>query len=113
MISTSPVQTLETSLPNWKRMGIGLIEIGHGMGLNASSPKNGIAAQTDEEYMRAAGEVLTEIQIRDVLHSGHCTTGGSAARCRLWGLVYQGRINADQIPLTEPYIREAKDLGLT
>ena len=39
-----------------ERAGIEYIEIGHGQGLNASSPKNGIARCTDEEYLVAAEE---------------------------------------------------------
>lgn len=39
------------------RIGIEYIEIGHGQGLNASSPEYGVALQTDEEYMKAAREV--------------------------------------------------------
>ena len=41
-----------------ERAGIDLIEIGHGQGLNASSPKNGVAKCTDEQYMVAAEEHL-------------------------------------------------------
>jgi len=35
-------------------LGIGLIEVGHGLGLNASGPRYGEAAATDEAYLRAA-----------------------------------------------------------
>ena len=108
--SCSDVRNISSKL---EEMGIGLIEIGHGMGLNASSPKNGVAAQTDEEYMLAAGEVLTRskfgmfcipgiARLEDLQLASDC--GASFVRVG---------VNADQIPLTEPYIREAKDLGLT
>jgi 4-hydroxy-2-oxovalerate aldolase len=36
--------------------GIQMIEVGHGMGLGASSVRNGVAFETDEEYMSAAAE---------------------------------------------------------
>lgn len=36
------------------KLGFQYIEIGHGKGLNASSLTNGLAMQTDEEYMNAA-----------------------------------------------------------
>ena len=36
------------------KLGFKYIEIGHGKGLNASSLKNGLSMQTDEEYMQAA-----------------------------------------------------------
>lgn len=40
-----------------QKIGLEYIEIGHGQGLNASSPEHGIALQTDEEYMKAARSV--------------------------------------------------------
>lgn len=39
------------------KIGIEYIEIGHGLGLHASSLEHGYALQTDEEYMNAAREV--------------------------------------------------------
>ena len=39
-----------------EKAGIEYIEIGHGQGLNASSPKNGVARCTDLEYLVAAEE---------------------------------------------------------
>ena len=41
-----------------QKIGIEYIEIGHGQGLNASSPEYGIALQSDEEYIEAAQSVL-------------------------------------------------------
>ena len=41
-----------------ERVGIGLIEIGHGIGLGASDAGQGKAAETDEAYMRAAADTL-------------------------------------------------------
>jgi len=38
--------------------GFELIEIGHGLGLNASNAGEGVAASTDEEYLKAASSVL-------------------------------------------------------
>ena len=39
------------------KIGIEYIEIGHGMGLNASSLEHGFSLQTDMEYMKAAKQV--------------------------------------------------------
>lgn len=41
-----------------ERAGIEYIEIGHGQGLNASSPQHGVAKCTDEQYLVAAQEHL-------------------------------------------------------
>ena len=108
--SCSHVRSISSKL---EEMGIGLIEIGHGMGLNASSPKNGIAAQTDEEYMRAAGEVLTKSKFGMFCIPGIARLEDLQLAADCGASFIRVGINADQIPLTEPYIREAKDLGLT
>src|SRR3954449_7382193 len=39
--------------------GFECIEIGHGLGLGASTPSIGIAAETDEAYLEAAASTLT------------------------------------------------------
>ena len=41
-----------------EKLNIDYIEIGHGMGLNASSPQNGISLHTDIEYMEVAKDNL-------------------------------------------------------
>lgn len=43
--------------------GIRYIEIGHGMGIGASSPENGIALHSDEEYLSSAEN--------DLIHAGY------------------------------------------
>ena len=46
-----------------EKIGIEYIEIGHGQGLNASSPEHGIALQSDEEYMKAARKVAGKAKL--------------------------------------------------
>lgn len=41
-----------------EKAGFDLIEIGHGVGLHASESGKGLAAETDEAYLKAAAEVL-------------------------------------------------------
>ena len=41
-----------------EKLGIKYIEIGHGMGLNASSPQNGLALHSDVEYLSTAKRTL-------------------------------------------------------
>ena len=38
--------------------GLEMIEVGHGVGLNASNAGKGVAAETDEQYMKAAASAL-------------------------------------------------------
>lgn len=45
------------------RLGIKYIEIGHGLGLNASSAEHGYALHSDEEYIIAAKEVSGDSKI--------------------------------------------------
>lgn len=46
-----------------QKIGIEYIEIGHGQGLNASSPEHGIALQSDEEYMKVARKVADKAKL--------------------------------------------------
>ena len=43
-----------------EKAGIKLIEVGHGVGLNASNVGHGRATQTDEEYMEAAAGAVKD-----------------------------------------------------
>lgn len=95
------------------KLGFQYIEIGHGKGLNASSPENGIALQTDVEYMKAAmtyGAIKAKI--------GFFCIPGIARIEDLEILKDNGmsfvRIgaNADEIESTKEYILQAKRLGL-
>lgn len=42
-----------------EQSGLKMIEIGHGLGLGASSPRYGVAFEADEVYLEAAAETLT------------------------------------------------------
>lgn len=46
-----------------ERSGIDLIEVGHGLGIGASSPKNGIAFESDLEYISSARSVVSSAKI--------------------------------------------------
>lgn len=92
--------------------GVSYVEIGHGMGLNASSYKNGLALCTDEEYLAAAQQSYKKAK-----YGMFCIPG--VARLEDLNMLKQYgasfvRIgcNIDQIQKTEPYVRRAKELGL-
>ena len=95
--------------------GIKYIEIGHGQGLNASSPQHGIASCTDEEYLSAAQENLTNIKY------GMFCIPGIAKLKDLDILKKHGasfvRIGTNtmlsDVKNAQPYIEYAKQLGLT
>jgi len=91
--------------------GVKLIEIGHGVGLNGS-PKYGIAAATDEEYMKAAGSVL-----KKSMFGMFCIPGIArledidlAAKYKM-GFLRVGT-NVTEVEQAEPFIKKAKKLGM-
>ncbi|HKM41421.1 MAG TPA: 4-hydroxy-2-oxovalerate aldolase [Methanocorpusculum sp.] len=108
--TSSDVRTISSKL---EEMGIELIEIGHGMGLHASSPKNGVCAQTDEEYLQVASETLSRSKFGMFCIPGIARLEDLQLASDYGASFVRVGINADQVPLTEPYIREAEDLGLT
>lgn len=92
--------------------GFKYIEIGHGVGLNATNRGYGDAAQTDEEYMIAAESVLKKAK-----YGMFCIPGIArledidlAAKHHM-GFIRVGT-NATEVPNSEPYIKRAKDHGM-
>lgn len=95
-----------------ERAGIPYIEIGHGMGLHASCPENGVALHSDEEYLAAAQAVL-----KKACYGMFCIPGVArledidmAAGYGI-GFIRVGT-NVTEVELSEPYIRRAKQRGL-
>lgn len=92
--------------------GFEYIEIGHGLGLNASNSGHGVAAQTDEEYMAAAEEVL-----RKTKYGMFCIPGIARledldlAKKHDMGFVRVGT-DVDKTDESEQFIRKAKSLGM-
>ena len=58
------------------KLGFSYIEIGHGKGLGASSPENGLSMETDIEYMNAANKVRRDSKLGFFCIGRHCR------RCR-------------------------------
>jgi len=92
--------------------GVEWIEIGHGLGLNASAAGKGAAAASDEAYLRAAQETLRHAMW------GMFFIPGIGRREDLDLAASHGmrfvRIgaNAPDIAQTEPFVRQALALGL-
>ncbi len=106
--SCTDVKNISTRLEN---LGFEFIEIGHGMGLNASSEKNGISLHSDEEYMLAANSVLTTSKFGNFCIPGIAKLDHLKQARDCGASFVRIGINADEIPKTEPFIREAKKLG--
>ncbi len=89
------------------KIGIGLIEIGHGVGINAGTGK-GAAAATDVEYVRAAKSVAKNSKI------GMFCIPGIATKDTLLACIDAGLdfvrigVNVDQINQSEEFIKIAR-----
>lgn len=58
--SLADVRSISSALED---AGVDYIELGHGVGLNGSSPEQGLAPHSDTEYIEAAKEVTTKAKI--------------------------------------------------
>ena len=93
------------------KLGIPFVEIGHGLGIGASSERYGVALHTDEEYLQAAKESIQKAKI------GMFCIPGTAKLEQLERLCDAGldfvRVgtNVDAVEASEPYIRLAKKKG--
>lgn len=92
--------------------GFDLIEVGHGVGLNASNCGKGVAAATDREYMQAAASTLKRAQWGMFFIPGigrHEDLELAAS----YGMDFV-RIgtNATEVEQSEEYVEHAKRLGM-
>lgn len=93
------------------KIGIGLIEIGHGVGIGAS-PSKGVAAATDVEYVKAAKSAIKNSKIGMFCIPGIATKDGLAA-CIDAGLDFvRIGVNVDQIDQSEEFIKFARKKGI-
>jgi 4-hydroxy 2-oxovalerate aldolase len=92
--------------------GISWIEFGHGLGLNASASGKGRAAATDEEYLEAASSALKTScwGMFFIPGIGRAEDLRLAARYKM-SFVRIGT-NITEIEQAEPFIKQAKDLGM-
>lgn len=95
-----------------EKAGFEFIEIGHGVGLNAANCGKGEAAETDEEYLKAAAEVLKKAKF-----GMFCIPG--IARLKDIDMAYEygmGFIrigtNVTEMEKAEKYIERAKKYGM-
>lgn len=95
-----------------EKAGVTMIEVGHGLGLGASSVKHGVALETDEDYLRAAAGALTKARF------GAFFIPGIGSKDDLSAATLQGmhfvRIGYEvtEIDIARPYVDHAKALGL-
>lgn len=93
--------------------GIKLIEIGHGMGLNASSANNGLAACTDAEYLAEAQKSYKKCKYGTFCIPGIAQIEDLNLLKEYGASFVRIGTNIDKIKTSQPYIEKAKKLGLT
>jgi 4-hydroxy 2-oxovalerate aldolase len=95
-----------------EKCNIPYIEIGHGLGIGASSSKYGYALSTDEEYL-----LIVQKSLKKSKFGMFCIPGIAEIKdldlIKKYGASFV-RIgtNIDKVKESEPFIKHAKDLGL-
>ena len=93
-------------------VGFRWIEIGHGLGLNASRAGKGLAAATDEQYMDAAAQVLQRAKWGMFFIPGIGREEDLRAAAGYGMSFVRVGTNVTEVAQAEPYIALAKELGL-
>ena len=96
-----------------EELGFEYIEIGHGMGLNASSPQNGVALHTDAEYLRMAQETLKKAKYGMFCIPGIARLDDINLARDMGASFIRVGTNIIEVDNSKPYIERAKKLGLT
>jgi len=94
-----------------QNLGFKYIEVGHGLGLNASSSK-GKAAETDEIYLKTAQEVLTKAKYGMFFIPGIGRIKDLDLAAKYGMKFVRIGTNVNQAKQAEEYIKYAKDLGM-
>jgi len=92
--------------------GFRLIEIGHGLGFNASNSGKGKAAATDEEYLDAASKVLKKAKFGMFFIPGVGRKENLDLAANYGMSFVRVGTNVPQANEAEEYIKYAKDLGM-
>jgi 4-hydroxy-2-oxovalerate aldolase len=93
-------------------VGIRWIEVGHGLGLNASRSGKGLAAATDEEYLEAAAQALKSAKWGMFFIPGIGREEDIRLAARYGMAFLRIGTNVTDTAQAEPYIVLAKELGL-
>lgn len=95
-----------------EKLGIKYVEIGHGQGLGASSPRNGIALQTDDEYLDAARDSLFESQYGMFCIPGVASIDDVEKACDKGVGFLRIGTNVTEVETSEKFVKIAKNRGI-
>lgn len=91
---------------------IDYIELGHGMGLDASTSENGLAICNDDEYLSVAKRCIPKSKYGMFCIPKYAKVE-SLKKLKKYGASFvRVGTNVSEVESSEPYIREAKKLGL-
>lgn len=95
-----------------EKAGVTMIEVGHGLGLGASSVTNGVALETDEDYLGAAAAALTHARFGAFFIPGLGSKEDLAKAANLGMYFVRIGYEVTEIDVARPYVDFAKELGL-
>ena len=95
-----------------ERLGFEYVEIGHGMGLGASSPKNGIALHSDEEYLQTAQKSLKKVKYGMFCIPGIATLEDIDLAAEYGVSFLRIGTNVNEVQSSKKYIQRAKRHGI-
>ncbi len=96
-----------------EELGIRYVEIGHGQGLGASSPENGIALHTDEEYLETAEKSLKTAKYGTFCIPGIASVSDVEKASRYGVSFIRFGTNVTDVRNSEPFIKKALELKIT
>lgn len=95
-----------------EKLGIEYVEIGHGQGLNASSPKNGMALHTDEEYLETARNTLKKAKYGFFCIPGIARLEDIDKACDMGVGFLRIGTNVTEVDSSKDFVKRAKERGI-
>ena len=95
-----------------EKAGVEYIEIGHGMGVGANSPQNGMALHSDAEYLEAAHSSLTGAKYGTFCIPGIAKLSDIDLLAEHGASFVRIGTNVDAVASSKDYIKKAKENGL-
>jgi 4-hydroxy 2-oxovalerate aldolase len=95
-----------------EKAGVRMIEVGHGIGLGASSVKHGVALETDEDYLQAAASALTSAKFGAFFIPGIGGRDDLAKAASIGMNFVRIGYEVNEIDVARPFVDYAKELGL-
>lgn len=99
-------------VPKIEKLGFEYIEIGHGLGLNASSAEHGFSLLSDEEYMQLAQNTLSKAKYGFFCIPSIARLGDIESAKNHGARFIRVGINVNTPELAKPYIEKAKMCGM-